>query len=103
MGLFNKKSAKPADVVAVEKETPSSTVPTTPAAGSVHSQTPAGNDNVDVVGGQEVEVPKHVPILAYIVGGVASVGGFMFGYESGQISGMLPFYQNLCDIEFPNN
>ena len=90
MGLFNKKSEKPVEEdVATEKNTPASTVPPTPAAGSVHSNSGAAPAaNVDVVGGMEVEVPKSVPMLAYIVGAVASIGGFMFGYESGQISGM---------------
>ena len=31
--------------------------------------------------------PKKVPFLAIFLGLVASIGGFMFGYESGQISG----------------
>lgn len=32
--------------------------------------------------------PKaKVPLLAIYLGLVASIGGFMFGYESGQISG----------------
>ena len=88
MGLFNKKSEKPAaGDVATEKNTPSSTVPPTPAAGSVHSDSGAA-PAVNVVGGVEVEIPTSVPILAYIVGAVASIGGFMFGYESGQISGV---------------
>lgn len=31
--------------------------------------------------------PSKVPFLAIFLGLVASIGGFMFGYESGQISG----------------
>lgn len=87
MGLFNKKAEKP--VVADEKVTPDSTTPPTPANGSVHSATPAAEtEHKDVVGGVAVEIPKSVPMLAYILGAIASIGGFMFGYESGQISGM---------------
>ena len=38
----------------------------------------------------EVEEPTgRVPAVAVILGAVASIGGFMFGYESGQISGFL--------------
>jgi len=33
--------------------------------------------------------PAKVPFLAIFLGLVASIGGFMFGYESGQISGEL--------------
>jgi SP family sugar:H+ symporter-like MFS transporter len=35
-------------------------------------------------------VPKgRIPAIAVILGATASIGGFMFGYESGQISGFL--------------
>jgi SP family sugar:H+ symporter-like MFS transporter len=38
----------------------------------------------------DVEEPRgRVPAVAVILGAVASIGGFMFGYESGQISGFL--------------
>lgn len=38
----------------------------------------------------EVEAPQgRVPFVAVVLGAVASIGGFMFGYESGQISGFL--------------
>lgn len=30
---------------------------------------------------------RSAPALAYFLGAIASIGGFMFGYESGQISG----------------
>jgi SP family sugar:H+ symporter-like MFS transporter len=36
-----------------------------------------------------IEEPTKVPVIAVILGAVASIGGFMFGYESGQISGFL--------------
>lgn len=38
----------------------------------------------------DIEEPTgRVPAVAIILGAVASIGGFMFGYESGQISGFL--------------
>lgn len=39
--------------------------------------------------GPEIEPTGRVPAVAVILGAVASIGGFMFGYESGQISGFL--------------
>lgn len=46
---------------------------------------PRGNSNT-----AEYEQPQgRVPAIAVILGAVASIGGFMFGYESGQISGFL--------------
>jgi hypothetical protein len=33
------------------------------------------------------ELHGRIPAIAVILGAVASIGGFMFGYESGQISG----------------
>jgi SP family sugar:H+ symporter-like MFS transporter len=39
---------------------------------------------------EETIAPKgKVPAIAVILGATASIGGFMFGYESGQISGFL--------------
>ncbi|KAF3001559.1 hexose transporter hxt1 [Curvularia kusanoi] len=38
----------------------------------------------------EDDVPQgRVPMIAIVLGAVASIGGFIFGYESGQISGFL--------------
>jgi|TARA_R110002003_G_scaffold562_7_gene20452 SP family sugar:H+ symporter-like MFS transporter len=44
--------------------------------------------------GHSPEAEKHVhqgrvPVIAVVLGACASIGGFMFGYESGQISGFL--------------
>ena len=36
----------------------------------------------------ETEAPR-TPAIAYFLGAIASIGGFMFGYESGEISGKL--------------
>lgn len=68
MGLFSKND----DAVA-EKGTPSSGTP---------ADTPARRHS------DPIEQPSgRVPILAVLLGAIASIGGFMFGYESGQISG----------------
>lgn len=67
---------KPTDEVQ-EKGTPDSTSP---------ADTPARRHSDGAV----VPAPEgRVPAIAVILGAVASIGGFMFGYESGQISGML--------------
>ncbi|KAF2846721.1 MFS monosaccharide transporter-like protein [Plenodomus tracheiphilus IPT5] len=63
-----------------EKGTPETSTPTdTPARGNSHAA-----PGVDVL-----EPTGRVPAIAIILGAVASIGGFMFGYESGQISGFL--------------
>lgn len=61
------------------KATPESATPAaTPARGNSHVSPAADLD------------PKgRVPAIAVILGAIASIGGFMFGYESGQISGFL--------------
>jgi SP family sugar:H+ symporter-like MFS transporter len=62
-----------------EKGTPNTTTPVdTPPRG-----------NSDVVQAADLEPKGCVPAIAVILGAVASIGGFMFGYESGQISGFL--------------
>lgn len=71
MGFFSKN-----DTVA-EKGTPSTGTP---------ADTPARRHSSP----NEIEQPSgRVPILAILLGAIASIGGFMFGYESGQISGRL--------------
>lgn len=72
MGLFNKKPTP--EVAENEKSTM-----TTPA-----QTPPRNNSQVDVE-----EPHGRVPVVAVILGAVASIGGFMFGYESGQISGFM--------------
>ena len=73
--FLNKKTAE--DVH--EKGTPDSVTPAdTPARG-----------NSDVVQATDLEPKGRVPAISIILGAVASIGGFMFGYESGQISGFL--------------
>lgn len=70
MGFFSKN-----DDAIVEKGSPSSGTP---------ADTPArrNSDPID-------EPTGRVPVLAVLLGAIASIGGFMFGYESGQISGFL--------------
>ncbi|KAF2136885.1 uncharacterized protein K452DRAFT_236750 [Aplosporella prunicola CBS 121167] len=71
MGLFSKKSD------AVE-------------AGVHEKDSPANTTPAESVGGRDAPLPQHkVPFIAILLGAIASVGGFMFGYESGQISGFM--------------
>jgi SP family sugar:H+ symporter-like MFS transporter len=77
MSRFYKKKAVEEEVH--EKGTPNTGTPVdTPARG-----------NSDVVQAADLEPKGRVPAVAIILGAVASIGGFMFGYESGQISGFL--------------
>lgn len=74
MRFFNRKQE-----VVHEKGTPETNTPIdTPARGNSH-----------VGAAHNVEPKGRVPAIAVILGAVASIGGFMFGYESGQISGFL--------------
>ncbi|KAH7366613.1 hypothetical protein BKA66DRAFT_573278 [Pyrenochaeta sp. MPI-SDFR-AT-0127] len=74
MGFFRKTAEEP-----LGKGTPESTTPAdTPRRGNSH-----------VVPATNVEPRGRVPAIAVVLGAVASIGGFMFGYESGQISGFL--------------
>ncbi|KNG46371.1 hexose transporter [Stemphylium lycopersici] len=60
--------------------------------GTPDSVTPAGTPprgNSDVVQATDLEPKGRVPMISVVLGAVASIGGFMFGYESGQISGFL--------------
>lgn len=79
MGFFNRKSDGAA--VPLEKPSPQSSTPEglTPAASLHANDATIPNDDAF----------KQLPVtwLALVLGAVASIGGFMFGYESGQISG----------------
>ncbi|KAM3080425.1 hexose transporter hxt5 [Clarireedia jacksonii] len=91
MGLFSKKKTE--STVFNEKNvsstegTPAAHTPTeTPvAARSLNESAPEHHDNVPVA---ELE-KQPVTRLALMLGAIASIGGFMFGYESGQISGFV--------------
>jgi SP family sugar:H+ symporter-like MFS transporter len=60
-----------------EKGTPANSTPT---------DTPARGNSLTA---ENVAPQGRIPAIAVILGAVASIGGFMFGYESGQISGFL--------------
>ena len=70
---------KKTEEVPAEKGTPESA---TPAETPARTVSPTRD-------GRDVEPTGRVPAVAVILGAVASIGGFMFGYESGQISGFL--------------
>jgi len=53
---------------------------------STPAQTPPRGNSHTV---EDVAPQGRVPAIAVILGATASIGGFMFGYESGQISGFL--------------
>lgn len=61
-----------------EKGTPETSTP---------AQTPPRKDSN--VPADPLAPQGRVPMVAVVLGAVASIGGFMFGYESGQISGFL--------------
>jgi SP family sugar:H+ symporter-like MFS transporter len=98
MGLFDRRKndvEQPSGAVTVEeKSTPGGTpTPLTPVARSA-ADLPA---QIDQDGNATTEEPggkRRVTKLAVLLGSIASIGGFMFGYESGQISGMSCFIQN---------
>jgi hypothetical protein len=82
MGFFLNKEAAPAATFSAEKGADSTPSTNTPATRSIAS----GDESpVPVVQTQQHE-PK-LTVLAILLGAIASMGGFIFGYESGQISG----------------
>lgn len=73
MGFFSKN--EPTHEADPEKHTSEATTP---------------NDSPTRNASREVEQPTgRVPAISILLGAIASVGGFMFGYESGQISGFM--------------
>ncbi|TKA64035.1 hypothetical protein B0A49_07358 [Cryomyces minteri] len=70
-GLFSTRSSASIDMLEAEKS-PDSSQRAVADQGAVESL-----------------APVRVPFLAYILGAIAAIGGFVFGYESGQISGFL--------------
>jgi SP family sugar:H+ symporter-like MFS transporter len=75
MRFFGKKATEEV----AEKGTPSTA---TPAETPVRTVSPTRDEAA-------IEPKGRVPAIAVILGATASIGGFMFGYESGQISGFL--------------
>jgi MFS transporter, SP family, sugar:H+ symporter len=91
MGWFTSKEPQgPSfDVVFVDnkstaRNTPSTGTPANYSEANVSVQT-VQNDNPTV---QMPLETRSITRLAVLLGAIASIGGFMFGYESGQISGM---------------
>jgi hypothetical protein len=98
MGLFDRRKndvQQPSGTVTVEeKSTPGGTpTPLTPVARSA-ADLPAQIDQDGNAATEEAGGKRRVTKLAVLLGSIASIGGFMFGYESGQISGMSCFIQN---------
>ncbi|KAK7541364.1 hypothetical protein IWX49DRAFT_519065 [Phyllosticta citricarpa] len=75
MGFFTKKEEASHDVDP-EKHTSEATTP---------NDSPTRNASRD----DATKGYGKVPAIAILLGAIASVGGFMFGYESGQISGFM--------------
>ena len=75
MGFFGNKNTEEV----AQKGTPESS---TPAETPVRTVSPTRDEAA-------IEPQGRVPAIAVILGAIASIGGFMFGYESGQISGFL--------------
>lgn len=48
------------------------------------------SEDPNVVVSSPAEAEGKVTVIAVLLGAIASVGGFIFGYESGQISGTYP-------------
>jgi SP family sugar:H+ symporter-like MFS transporter len=76
MKFFQKNASKEAK----GKGTPESTTP---------AQTPQRGNSTTLPSPTELQPEGRIPMIAVVLGAVASIGGFMFGYESGQISGFL--------------
>lgn len=83
MGLFSRNKVE-ATTTPAEKLGASPTE--TPATLTPDHQSIASATRGAAPHGVESEKEK-VTILAVLLGSIASIGGFMFGYESGQISG----------------
>ncbi|KAF2144832.1 uncharacterized protein K452DRAFT_285155 [Aplosporella prunicola CBS 121167] len=57
-----------------------------------HNESPLSDSQRNSTDRKPVSQPaesRPVPLIAWVLGGVASIGGFIFGYESGQISGIM--------------
>jgi hypothetical protein len=93
MGFFNKKKEAGASTpLPIEKGTPTDT----PSTHTPYEQTPATrslasvNELHDTANTTQALEQQPVTFFALLLGAIASIGGFIFGYESGQISG--PFH-----------
>ncbi|KAH6662767.1 hypothetical protein B0J14DRAFT_553651 [Halenospora varia] len=87
MGLFNRKAQKneaAANAVMAKQEKETSPAETPVVGTPARGVSPNGQHQ-----GASVEEKLPVTWLALTLGAISSIGGFMFGYESGQISGFL--------------
>lgn len=71
----------------------------TPAEAEKSSETTPGHSSESSLPVAKAEEEGQVTTLAIILGVLASLGGFMSGYESGQISGMHEYHLLPADIE----
>jgi len=75
MGLFKRKAAE----TAPNKKSPSTPGESTPNESAAASLAPAA--------AEEALKEQPTTLLAILLGSISSLGGLMFGYGSGQISG----------------
>jgi SP family sugar:H+ symporter-like MFS transporter len=90
MGMFNRKKhaeAHAGEVSPSEKATPAETPETVTPANNSQSSLPMEVEQKSNIAPEEASKKQPVTAFAIILGAIASIGGFMFGYESGQISG----------------
>ena len=80
MAFFTKKES------VLEKSTPTET----PENSSETSVSVSEQNNV--IPAAEKLKKQPIALLSLVLGGISSIGGFMFGYESGQISGISPTF-----------
>lgn len=86
MRFFSKREAALHTHKTSQESTPSNQ---SPASRSVAS---LGNEEHHAPAASTSESEPKLTVLAALLGAIASMGGFIFGYESGQISGTsLPF------------
>lgn len=93
MELFDKKKAEPeahaGELTPAEKGTPAETFPQRLRQLLTPAITPrVSTEHTPAVVAEEALKSQPPTVLACTLGAIASIGGFMFGYESGQISGM---------------
>jgi hypothetical protein len=106
MGFLSRKKADKAPEADAHVGEMSASQKPTPAATTPATLTPANNSEASLdlqtenvaASATAADLLKKQPVTAYavILGAIASIGGFMFGYESGQIGGM-------SEIQQPHN